>query len=391
MKDEEASIEVFKAKSAFKNRLRSYVLRNKSHIDPTHFFNDAFVIFKRKIRKSLRELHSIKVHTCFTAIFKRTSFGNTTRTHVDGDAAINSANNQTQAEGSGFQSNQTQDENSDSEYSDSSSDTDPQSEIDIDDDDDDSSETISQSEIDCEDVDETETESHSDEETYPFYLQTKSKEIIVSTNLENWFRNNVVDPIMSHIDQLQENGSGWTLHEIINLTVNINKHVMFSGSSYISLPADIDKNEKSIVNVRNDDSKCFLWSVLASLYPKKRRAHDVNHYKKYENELNVNEIKFPVTLSDIDKFERNNENISINVYVFAEEYNHEKKKSERIVVPVRLSKNVKSHHVHLLMLHENKSKKVDDSDQIGSDNNFFEGLNEKDDSDESDGGESEFF
>ena len=59
--------------------------------------------------------------------------------------------------------------------------------------------------------------------------------------------------------------------------------------------------------------KCFLWSVLAHLHPPQWNPERVKHYKKYENTLNVKDLKFPMSLSDIPKFEKMN-NISVNVY-----------------------------------------------------------------------------
>lgn len=408
-----SKIEVFKLKSAFKNRVRSYVLRNKNHIDPTEFFKNAFVIFKHKIRKSLVDLHTIKVHMCFTAKFKRISFASENES-VSNNVANNNAidhnhvsdntdqNNQSQGESSNSRNIENPNNSANNDNDDSSSII-SQNEIDSEsyDGDDDSSEKISQSELyddesenditkmsfngDDDSVNDTDIEGHHNAtnniEIFPFYLQTKSREIIATTNLHKWFKSNVIDSIMSQIDQLQENGSGWALHEIIDLTININKHVMFSGSCYIPLPSDIDKNKKSIVNVQNNDSKCFLWSVLASLHPKNRMASKVDHYKKYEKELSLDGITFPVSLNDIQVFERKNEDISINVYVIVDEFNHEKKKSEKVIVPVRLTDNIKSHHIHLLMLHENNESGNDnDGDSsIESDNEFISETNEYDD------------
>lgn len=55
-----------------------------------------------------------------------------------------------------------------------------------------------------------------------FYLQCGIKKMTLTTNLNKWFKDNVVDVIMKKVDELQENGSGWRLHEIISLDVNFN-------------------------------------------------------------------------------------------------------------------------------------------------------------------------
>jgi len=55
--------------------------------------------------------------------------------------------------------------------------------------------------------------------------------------------------------------------------------------------------------VKNTDSKCFVWSVLAALHP---GAHDPNRlssYKPYENSLNLTGLTFPMAVKDVPKFE----------------------------------------------------------------------------------------
>ena len=57
----------------------------------------------------------------------------------------------------------------------------------------------------------------------------------------------------------------------------------------------------------------FLWAVLAHLHPAKTHSETPSKYLKYENELNVNGIKFPVTRDQINIFESKNE-ISVNLF-----------------------------------------------------------------------------
>jgi hypothetical protein len=89
-----------------------------------------------------------------------------------------------------------------------------------------------------------------------------------------------------------------------------------SGSSYMALPRKI-RHTGGVVNVNNKDQKCFLWSILAALHPVDRNPQDIYHYSPFENELNMTGIDFPVSLSQIDKFERQN-SISVNVFGFDE-------------------------------------------------------------------------
>ena len=86
-------------------------------------------------------------------------------------------------------------------------------------------------------------------------------------------------------------------------------------SSYIKLPKHI-QDKKAVLNIQNDDQRCFLWSVLAALHPVNRNDHpyQVRHYKCYEQELNVSGIEFPMKVRDIPKFERQKATLSINIF-----------------------------------------------------------------------------
>ena len=66
---------------------------------------------------------------------------------------------------------------------------------------------------------------------------------------------------------------------------------------------------KAVINIKNEYQKCFVWSVLAQLYP----CHNsVTNYMKHEQDLNFKGAQFPTPLHDIPIFETNN-NISVNV------------------------------------------------------------------------------
>lgn len=189
-------------------------------------------------------------------------------------------------------------------------------------------------------------------ESLTFFIQTKTHSISITTKLESWYRENVSDVILRKIDGLQEMGSGWTLSEIVELVVNNNKYNCFTGDGFIPLPLSI-KNKKAIINVKNHDNMCFKWAVLAALHPPEKNSHRVIKYYEFRNELNFGDISFPVSLNDIDVFERLNETLSINVYALEKEKNEKTKKVETIVVPIRLTSVCKKNHIHLLLLNDN--------------------------------------
>jgi len=104
-----------------------------------------------------------------------------------------------------------------------------------------------------------------------------------------------------------------------------------------------------MVNVKNFDSKCFVWSVLAALHPD---AHDPNRLSNcvdYENTLNISGLTFPLAVKDVPKFEKQNPSISVNVLCSGDEGGF---------VPLYVSKERdRPHHVNLFLIEgANESK-----------------------------------
>lgn len=68
-----------------------------------------------------------------------------------------------------------------------------------------------------------------------------------------------------------------------------------------------------LLNIQNEDNKCFLWSILAALHPVQRHHERVSNYIQYEDTLNFQGIDFPISLSRVEKFEKQNK-LTINVF-----------------------------------------------------------------------------
>ena len=136
--------------------------------------------------------------------------------------------------------------------------------------------------------------------------------------------------------EFQREGSNWTVDKVKNINIHIVKYKPLNGSSYIPLPAKL-ASKKAIVNVQNNDEKCFMWSVLAALHPSVDNPQRIQKYSKYENTLDFKNIAFPVKVSDVPKFEKKN-HVSINVFGYEK---HE-------IYPLHLTKKRGLRHVDLL-------------------------------------------
>ena len=69
--------------------------------------------------------------------------------------------------------------------------------------------------------------------------------------------------------------------------------------------------------MKNKDNKCFLWCVLRALNPKDGDPERIDKELK-ENTLNMEGLEYPVSLKDINKFEKQNQTISITVFGYDE-------------------------------------------------------------------------
>ena len=87
--------------------------------------------------------------------------------------------------------------------------------------------------------------------------------------------------------------------------MNIANYEPLQASSYIPTPK-IFEGKFAILNIQNNDEKCFLWSVLAHLHhmPSKNYPNRVLMYKDYEKELNVRDISWPMKEDKIRGFEK---------------------------------------------------------------------------------------
>ncbi|XP_051156391.1 uncharacterized protein LOC127278634 [Leptopilina boulardi] len=90
--------------------------------------------------------------------------------------------------------------------------------------------------------------------------------------------------------------------------------------------------KKAIINIQNNDSFCFLWSIVAALHPAKYNVSLTDSYPHYSQVLKYDDIEFPIRFEDIEKFEKLNK-LSINIY--GEEQD---KNEKRDIVPLYLSR-----------------------------------------------------
>ena len=111
--------------------------------------------------------------------------------------------------------------------------------------------------------------------------------------------------LVQKIDDLQLEGSGFRFQEIEEVTLEIFKVNDIKASLWVELPPKY-KNIKTIMNIKNNDQYCFLWCILAYLYPVEDQKDRILKYDMYKHTLNIKGLDFPMKVKDIPKFERPN-------------------------------------------------------------------------------------
>ena len=175
-----------------------------------------------------------------------------------------------------------------------------------------------------------------------FAFHSKGLKLILKGTNEEETYDEMVEEILEEIDMVRDaEGSGWRFEKVIKLVLHTTKWDIVNAGSYIELPQAL-KNRKAIINMKNQDDKCFMWCVLRALNPKDRDNERIdNNLKNKVDTLNMEGIQYPVSLRGIDRFEHLNPEISITVLG----YNKDDK-----VYPLKVSKYTGCEHDIVLLL-----------------------------------------
>ena len=143
--------------------------------------------------------------------------------------------------------------------------------------------------------------------------------------------------LMQKLDDEQLEGSGFVFQEIEEVFLEIYKVNDIQASSYIELPGNY-KDNKSIIIIKNNDQYCFLWCILAQLYPVENHKDRISKYIIHLNKLNLKGLEFPMKVKDIPKFENLN-NLNINVFEL----------TGNILTPIHVNKKYLQPQIDLLL------------------------------------------
>ena len=180
----------------------------------------------------------------------------------------------------------------------------------------------------------------------PFSIHSLNNKIILENTDVNEIYQEMVDEIEEVIQRVEEiEGSGWIFEKVEDLKLYTVKWDPVNAGSYIDLPPFL-KNKYAIINMKNEDEKCFMWCVLRALNPKDKNPQRIDKdLKSKQDTINMKGIQYPVDFRGIDRFESQNPEISVTILGY--------NKDER-VYPLKISKHTGTKHDIVLLLIKNE-------------------------------------
>ena len=140
----------------------------------------------------------------------------------------------------------------------------------------------------------------------PVYFNSTTKTVINHKfSLENAFQE-----ILYRIDNWINKGSGWIVELIESQYINILAYRPLSGSFYIKLPAELKSPKKGLINIKNNNQKCFLWYHvrhinIVKIHPERITQND----KNLANDLDYDRVEFPMQEKIFSKIEKKEQHL----------------------------------------------------------------------------------
>jgi len=107
------------------------------------------------------------------------------------------------------------------------------------------------------------------------------------------------------VEQWNKRGSNFNIERVNRFVLSIHPYRPLHGSTFVRTPEFLVKKQ-CLINVQNNDEKCFIWSVLSAVYPAIDHPYRLSKYINREHSLNVEGLNFPVQTKQIPLFEKLN-------------------------------------------------------------------------------------
>ena len=159
------------------------------------------------------------------------------------------------------------------------------------------------------------------EEAYEFtqaYFNSTTRIILNELDIRDFY-DNAVEEILNRIARWISKGSGWVIVRIHKSYFNVVSYEPLKGRSYFPLPGELRHHRKGLINLQNDDNKCFRWCHVRHINPIENNPQRITQKdRKIAQTLDYTGVTFPVTIKDMGRIEKQNK-ININAYLYNED------------------------------------------------------------------------
>ena len=149
------------------------------------------------------------------------------------------------------------------------------------------------------------------------YLCSTPSIVLQSTDIHEQI-DKAGDRIKHLLDLHEGRVSGFSFDRILECQLNIATFDVIGGSSNPPLPKYV-QSKKATVNINSKDDMNFLYCLSYVRKPVAKHAQRPSHYTGKLNNFDISGIKFTVTLNQIEKFEQQNPDFSVNVFKLDEQ------------------------------------------------------------------------
>ena len=181
-------------------------------------------------------------------------------------------------------------------------------------------------------------------------FHSEMESVLPGDNTKEIFRR-IKGKILENFANFLRQGGNWTLLRIEEFSIFLARYQPLKGSgSFLKLPPVL-KKKHAVVNIKNDDWQCFKWAVGRALHPVENHPERLTEELRRQcMDLNFEGISFPVSLNQINRFEKMNPEICVNVFGW----------DENQTVPLRISKVDGFFPVDLMLITKNQNEQNED-------------------------------
>lgn len=156
-----------------------------------------------------------------------------------------------------------------------------------------------------------------------FHFQTNLSPFSIEQESFSSWLSEQIEKLAQRISQFSTRGSNWIVENLSQINFKVLAIAARSGgcTTPFQLPRSLELKH-AVINIKSENDECFLYAVVCALHFSDLQStpnlQHKRHYIKWLHEVNMENIQYPVSLSSMKRFERNNPTIKLNIHLWDE-------------------------------------------------------------------------